>query len=313
MALHSLTLNSGRTIPQVGLGTWLSKVGEAGEAVKAALDIGYRHIDCAMIYGNQEEIGKVFRDTFRSGKIKREDVFITSKIWNTYHSYEKASEAIGIILKDLQVPYLDLCLIHWPMGYSEGGDSFPVDKKGKGIYSDVDYLDTWRALEDGVKSEKIRNIGVSNFSIKQLERIFEICTIKPQVVQVEVHPYFPQNALLDWCKKHEIVVTAYSPLANNAHMARQGGEPNLLEEKVVLDIAEKHNKTPAQVLIRWAIQRETVVIPKSVRRTRLEENFDVWNFELDDDEMKLINGIDSNWRIATLARDVAHPHYPFHA
>jgi len=255
----------------------------------------------------------VFRDTFRKGTVKREDVFITSKIWNTHHSYEKASEAIGAILKDLQVSYLDLCLIHWPMGYQEGNDLFPVDKKGKPIYSDVDYLDTWRALEEGVSTGKIRNIGVSNFNIKQLERILESGTIKPQVLQVEAHPYFVQDTLLDWCKKHDIVVTAYSPLANNAHIERKEGASNLLEEKVILDIGEKHKKTAAQVILRWAIQRGTVAIPKSIRRTRLEENYNVWDFELTPDEISAINGLDKNWRLATLDRDINHRHYPFHA
>jgi len=311
MAASSLTLNSGHSIPQLGLGTWLSQPGEVGESVKMALEVGYRHIDCATVYQNQEEIGKVFSDAFRSGKVKREDVFITSKIWNTHHSYEKASEAIGDMLKDLQVSYLDLCLIHWPMGYQEGNGMFPVDKNGKNIYSDVDYLDTWKALENAVKTGKIRNIGVSNFNIKQLERILDSCTIKPQVVQVEAHPYFSQNTLLDWCKKHKIVLTAFCPLANNAHVFRKEGDPNLLEDNVVLNIAKRHNKTSAQVVLRWAVQRGTSAIPKSIRRTRLEENYNVFDFELTTDEMNAINNLDRNWRIAALDYDITHPHYPF--
>jgi len=294
------------------LGTWLSKPGEVGEAVKIALEVGYRHIDCAQAYGNQEEIGQVFGSIFKSGKIKREDVFITSKIWNTFHSYEKATEAIDLMLKELQIPYLDLCLIHWPMGYFEEGGMFPKDADGKIIYKDTDYLDTWKAMENAVKNGKIRSIGMSNFNVEQIDRVIKNSSIKPAVLQIEAHPYFVQNALLEWCKKNGIVVTAYSPLANPGHMFRKEGQPNLLEEKVVLDIAEKYKKTPAQVIIRWAIQRGTAVIPKSTRRVRLEENSNVWDFQLTEDDMAAINGLDRNWRILTLDRDLSHPYYPFH-
>jgi len=312
MAVSSVTLNSGHKIPQLGLGTWLSKPGEVGDAVKIALEVGYRHIDCAMAYGNQEEVGRVFKDVFSSGKVKREDVFITSKIWNTFHSYEKATAAIDIMLKELQIPYLDLCLIHWPMGYFEEDGLFPKDDNGKIIYANTDYVDTWRALEDAVKAGKVRSIGLSNFNIKQIERVMKGATIKPAVLQVEVHPYFAQNTLLEWCKKNGIAVTAFSPLANNAHIFRKEGQPNLLEDKVVVNIAEKHHKTPAQVVLRWAIQRGTIVIPKSTRRARLEENLHVWDFQLTSDDMAAINALDRNWRILTMDRDLSHAHYPFH-
>jgi len=311
MAVPNLTLNSGHKMPQIGLGTWLSNPGEVGEAVKMALEVGYRHIDCAQSYGNQAEIGEVFNSVFNSGKIKREEVFITSKIWNTFHSYEKATEAIDLMLKELQIPYLDLCLIHWPQGYIEDKGLFPKDESGKIINKDTDYLDTWKAMENAVKTGKVRSIGLSNFNVKQIDRVIKNCTVKPAVLQIEAHPYFSQNSLLEWCKKNGVVVTAYSPLANNAHMFRKEGQPNLLEEKIVLEIAQKHKKTPAQVLIRWAIQRGTVVIPKSTRRVRLEENFKVWDFQLTADDMAAIDGLNQNWRILTLDRDLSHPHYPF--
>jgi len=311
MAVPSLKLNSGHSIPQLGLGTWLSKPGEVGEAVKMALEIGYRHIDCAMSYGNQEEIGNVFSSAFGGGKIKREDVFVTSKIWNTFHTYEKATAAIDIMLKELQIPYLDLCLIHWPQGYLEDNGLFPKDANGKIINANTDYLDTWKAMENAVEAGKVRSIGVSNFNVKQIQRIFEHGTIKPAVLQIEAHPYFSQNNLLQFCKKHGVIVTAFSPLANNAHMFRKEGQPNLLEEKIVLDIAGKHKKTPAQVVIRWAVQRETVAIPKSTRRVRLEENFQVYDFQLSAADVSSIDGLDRNWRILTLDRDLDHPHYPF--
>jgi aldehyde reductase len=299
-------------MPQFGLGTWQSKPGEVGEAVKMALDIGYRHIDCAMAYGNQEEIGQVFNSVFSDGKIKREEVFITSKIWNTFHSYKKDGEAIDTILKDLQIAYLDLCLIHWPMGYFEENGFFPKDKNDKLIYADTDYLDTWKAMEDGVKAGKIKSIGISNFNDKQIQRIIDNCDIKPSVLQVEANPYFSQNTLVDWCHKRGIIFTAYSPLANNAGPFRKEGQPNLLEEKIILELAGKYKKTPAQIIIRWAIERKTVVIPKSVKRHRLEENFDVFDFKLSTDDRASIDSLDRHWRILKLDRDLTHPHYPFH-
>jgi len=312
MSVPSLKLNFGHSIPQFGLGTWLSKPGEVGEAVKMALDIGYRHIDTAMGYQNQPEVGRVLADAFASGKVKREDLFITSKIWNTFHSYGKAIEAIDSMLTELQIPYLDLCLIHWPQGYFEEDGLFPKDKNDKVIYADTDYLETWKALENAVLVGKVRSIGLSNFNIKQIERVIANSTIKPAVLQVEAHPYFQQKALLEFCKHHGIVLTAFSPLANNQHMFRKEGQPNLLEDKSVADIAKKYKKTPAQVVLRWAIQRDTVVIPKSIKRQRLEENIKIFDFKLSSDDMAAIDRLDRNWRILTMDRDVSHPHFPFH-
>jgi aldehyde reductase len=311
MEVPSLIMNSGHKIPQFGLGTWLSKPGEAGEAVRMALDVGYTHFDLAMAYGNQEEIGKVFKSVFDAGKIKREDLFITGKIWNSYHSFEKATFAIDSMLKELQIPYLDLCLIHWPMGYNEDGGMFPKDENGKIIYSDIDYLETWKAMEASVKAGKVRSLGISNFNTKQIQRIIDNSVIKPAMLQVECNPYFPQNAMLEFCKKRGIAFTCYSPLANNTNVFRKEGEPNLLEEKIILDLASKHHKTPAQIVLRWAIQRETVIIPKSIRRHRLEENIKIWDFKLSQEDMASIDKLDRNWRLLTLDRDNAHKHYPF--
>jgi len=301
-------------MPQFGLGTWLSKPGEVGEAVKMALEVGYRHIDCAALYQNQEEIGRVFKEVFDSGKVKRESVFVTSKVWCTAHSYAKAAASIDKTLKELQLSYLDLVLIHFPMGFQEDDNKLlPEDSSGNVLFSDVDYLETWRALEDAVKAGKVRSIGLSNFNIEQIDRVIKNSKIKPAVLQIESHPYFTQNALLTYCEKQGIVVTAYSPLANNAHIMRKEGESNLLEDKVVVDIANKHKKTPAQVVIRWAIQRKTVVIPKSIRRVRLEENFNVWDFQLSAEEMAAIGRLDKNWRLLGLERAEKHPYYPFKA
>jgi diketogulonate reductase-like aldo/keto reductase len=299
-------------MPVVGLGTWLSKPGEVGNAVKIALENGYRHIDCAQAYMNQDEIGQVFADAFAHG-VKREDVFITSKVWNTFHSYEKAKEAIDLILQQLKLTYLDLCLIHWPMGFEEGGEIFPRTEDGKHMrYSEIDYLETWKAMEEAVQAGKIRSIGLSNFNSQQIQRVIDHATILPAVLQVEVHPYFQQPKLVNFCKEKGIVVTAYAPLGNMATPFRQEGQANLLEDPVILEIAKKHNKSAAQVAIRWSTQRGLVVIPKSVSEHRIKENLNVFDFELTNDEMAKIAAIDRNWRILDLTpRDGDHIHFPF--
>lgn len=309
----SVKLNTGYQMPIIGLGTWQSKPGEVATAVEAALKNGYRHIDCAWAYGNQKEIGEVFTRLF-SGEIKREDVFITSKVWNTYHSFEKAKENIDMILSELQLSYIDLLLIHWPMGYKEGGEPFPKDSEGKRmLYSDVDYLDTWKALEEAQKDGKVRSIGISNFNHKQISRLLEKGHVKPAVLQVEIHPYLQQKKLRWFCKEKGITVVAYSSLGNpGSAMFRQEGDPNILEEKAVKEIAQRHGKTTAQVALRWAVQNNILVIPKSTKEERIRQNADLFNFELSQDEMSLIEGLDRNWRIVDLtASSGDHPHFPF--
>ncbi|CAJ0956030.1 unnamed protein product, partial [Mesorhabditis belari] len=312
MATPSIQLSSGHSIPALGLGTWLSKPGEVGQAVDMALKAGYRHIDCAHAYGNQKEIGEVFAKVF-DGQLERSDVFITSKIWNTFHSYEKAKEAVDIILGELQLDYVDLMLIHWPMGYEEGGELFPRTADGaKMRYSKEDYLDTWKALEDAVNDGKIRSLGLSNFNHKQIERLIGHSRIKPTVLQVELHPYFQQKKLRDFCKKHHIVVIAYSPLGNPTNPFRKTGDPSILTDEVVLKIAERYGKSPAQVALRWATQNGIVVIPKSTSEHRIKENGALFDFELSHGELAEIDGLDKNWRILDLTqRDGDHPHFPF--
>ncbi|CAJ0926443.1 unnamed protein product, partial [Mesorhabditis belari] len=312
MATPSLRLSSGHSIPALGLGTWLSKPGEVGQAVEMALKAGYRHIDCAHVYGNQKEIGEVFAKVF-DGQLQRSDVFVTSKIWNTFHSYEKAKEAVDIILGELQLDYVDLMLIHWPMGYEEGNEILPKTPDGTKIrYSKEDYLGTWKALEEAVNDGKIRSLGLSNFNHKQIERLIGHSRIKPAVLQVELHPYFQQKKLRDFCKKHQIVVTAYSPLGNPTNPFRKTGDPSILTDEVVLKIAEKSGKSPAQVALRWAIQTGLVVIPKSTSEHRIKENGALFDFELSQGELAEIDGLDKNWRILDLTqRDGDHPHFPF--
>ncbi|KAK6746294.1 hypothetical protein RB195_012418 [Necator americanus] len=209
MTVPSIKLSSGHEMPIVGLGTWQSKPGEVGKALETALTAGYRHIDCAWAYGNQVEIGETLTKMF-SSSLKREDVFITSKVWNTFHSTDACKKHVLNILDQLRLDYIDLMLIHWPMGYEEGGEPFPKRQDSdKMKYSDVDYLTTWKVLEDFVNEGKIRSIGISNFNHKQIERVISNSTIKPAVLQVELHPYFQQKKLRNFCKENGIAVTAY--------------------------------------------------------------------------------------------------------
>jgi len=312
----SLPRTSGYSIPQLGLGTAAigNSADEIAEVIKNGLEVGFRHLDCAMMYRNEDKIGQALASVFRDGKIKREDVFITSKVDNNYHSYENATKVVDIILKRLQLQYLDLLLIHWPMGFEEGIEEHYDWNAPK--FSNVDYVETWRALEDALKAKKVRSIGISNFNISQIERVLNASTIRPQALQIEAHPYYPQIALIDFCKKNNIVVEAYSPLTQRTkNRSSTQAELNLFNEKVMLDIAAKRNKTAAKVALRWAIQRGTVPITKTTKRARLEENFNVWDFELTADDMEAIKTLDHtpNWRMGGRhGGQSLHPYFPFH-
>jgi len=306
-----IRLNSGHTIPQLGFGTWLAGKNEIGQAVLEAIETGYRHIDCAQIYQNEKEIGVAIEKALKNGKVNREDLFITTKLWNTCHSYEKATKAIDERIEDLRCGYLDLCLIHWPMGYHEENGYIPVGQDGKIIFSDIDYMETWRAMEDAVYAGKIRSIGLSNFNTQQIERVRAEGRIEPAVLQVEAHPYFPQLKLLQWCLDRGIVFTGYSSLANNQHEFRVEGQPNLLQESILIEIGKNHDKTAAQVALRWALQKGMSILPKSVKRSRIEENFDVLDFHLSNADMSKIDTLDRNWRMLPLDRDALHPDWPF--
>ncbi|CAJ0596827.1 unnamed protein product [Cylicocyclus nassatus] len=313
MVVPTIKLSSGYEMPMVGLGTWQSKPGEVGKAVETALNVGYTLIDCAWIYGNQKEIGETLKRLCSSGN-NRADIFITSKVWNTFHSEAACKKHVLDILCQLGLDYIDLMLIHWPMGYAEGGEPYPtIEGTDQSAHSNEDYLTTWKVLEDFVKKGKICSIGVSNFNHKQIERVIANSTIKPAVLQVELHPYFQQKKLRAFCKEHGIAVTAYSSLGNpGSAFFRKDGDPNVLTDPVVKKIADAHGKTPAQVALRWATQLDIIVIPKSVSESRIKENIDLFDFKLSEEEMNEMEGLDRGWRILDLsAIHREHPHNPY--
>jgi len=267
--LPKTKLNSGREMPLIGLGTWKSKKGEIKEAVISALRSGYRHIDCAEYYANEDEVGEGLQKVFAEGFVKREEVFLTSKLWNNHHSEDSVKPALQSILKNLRVDYLDLLLIHWPVTGNVGPTVQPP------------IMETWQAMEKLVSEGLVRSIGISNFSVKKIDQILTYAKIPPAVSQVEVHPYWRQDNMIQYCKGKGIHVTAYSPLGSpdSSAMFRRSG-PKLMDDPKLNAIAKKLGKSPAQCLIRWGIQHGTSILPKSVNSGRIKANIDVLSWEL---------------------------------
>jgi len=309
----SVTLNNGLKMPLLGLGTWKSKPGEVTAAVKHALEYGYRHLDCAGGYGNETEVG----EGIKASGVPRGDIFITSKLWNTKHHPDDVEDACRKTLHDLGIDYLDLYLIHWPMAFERGSESFPKNADGSLRYDfSIHPTDTWLAMEKLVNLGLVKSIGLSNFNSEQIKDIMNKGSIKPVMNQVECHPYLGQEKLLKFCEDQGIKITAYSPLGSPDRPWAQPDDVELLKEPKLKEIGQKYDKTPAQVLIRWQIQRGVVVIPKSVTPARIEQNGKVFDFKLGEVEMKHIASFECNGRIILpmvngKPRDGDHPHFPF--
>ena len=258
----NITLNDGSAIPQLGFGVFQIEPENTVEAVSEALEIGYRHIDTAEMYGNEKEVG----EAIRASGLDRGDVFVTSKLNNSFHEPQDAREAFDRTLSDLGFDYVDLFLIHWPLPTLYNGD----------------FVSTWQTLEEFKSDGRARSIGVSNFQVEHLEQLAADTDTVPAVNQIEVHPYFTNEAVREYGREHGIVTEAWSPIA-------KGG---VLEDSTITQIADKVGKTPAQVVLRWHIERGDIVFPKSVTPSRMKENFELFDFELGSDDVDEISALD---------------------
>lgn len=263
----STLLNNGVEIPRLGLGVYQAPPGESTlRAVKYALDVGYRHFDTAWLYGNEGDVGKAILES----SIEREEIFITTKVWNSDQGYRSTLAACDRSLKRLGLDYVDLYLIHWPV---EGQNN-----------------NTWKAMIQLLREGKTRAIGVSNYEIFHLQEIFQNFDVIPSVNQVEFHPFLYQEKLLEFCKNNNIQLEAYSPLTRGQR----------LNHHTLVDLAKKYDKSPAQILIRWSLQHGLVVIPKSIRENRIRENIQVFDFQLEETDMKLLNSLNEDLRTVFL-------------
>ncbi len=275
-------------MPALGFGTLIADATETRNATTTALEAGFRHFDCSERYRNEEQVGQAIRDAIQAGWIKRNDLFVTTKLWNNNHRPERVRPAIESSRDRLQVESIDLYLMHTPYAFRPGDDQDPRDENDNVIYDDgTTLMDTWRAMEDLVDQGVCKAIGLSDVGLDQLREVWEQARIKPSVVQVESHPYLPEAGILDFCTINGLVMLAFAPLGH-------GIKPGVLEESVILAIAHRVNKTPAQVLLAWAVQRGTAVLTTPKTPDRAKENLDI--SALPADAMEQINAIQTRQR-----------------
>eukprot|EP00472_Partenskyella_glossopodia_P012470 CAMPEP_0197535458 /NCGR_PEP_ID=MMETSP1318-20131121/50624_1 /TAXON_ID=552666 /ORGANISM="Partenskyella glossopodia, Strain RCC365" /LENGTH=364 /DNA_ID=CAMNT_0043093039 /DNA_START=30 /DNA_END=1120 /DNA_ORIENTATION=- len=332
---NEIKLNNGMTMPLIGLGTWKSELGKTGNAVYHAVKVGgYRMIDTANDYNNEAEIGKAIAMLLKEGVVKREELFIQSKLWNSNHKKEHVKPDLVATLKDLQLDYVDSFIVHWPQacpgtglapavrvngacaGPASSGVMFPIDTETKKYASDnkTHFAETWEAMEALVDEGLTKSIGLSNFNKAQIQEIITITKKhKPVILQNECHPYLQQKDLVDFCNFHDIVFQAYSPLSSKDRPAafRKPDDPELLEDKRVIEIGKKYKKSPAQVVLRWHLQAGHSAVPKSVTPSRIEQNIEIFDFELDANEMQIMSSMNCGWRILLWSETAMHPDYPF--
>lgn len=294
--MKNLSFKNGDKLPIIGLGTWKSKPGEVSQAVYLAIEAGYRHIDCAAVYQNENEVGEGIAKAISEGLVKREELFVTSKLWNNSHKKDQVLPALEKSLSDLKLDYVDLYLIHWPISF-KAGVGFPKDREDFYTYEEVPTAETWKAMQELKEKGIAKHIGVSNFNQNKLKEILDVGGQSPEMNQVEMQPYLPQKGLVDFCKEQGILMTSYSPLGSpDSRAEKHANDPKLLQDPVVKKIADKHEVGAGQVLIAWSIARDIAVIPKSVHQERIIGNLASAKINLDDQDMMELDEIGVNHR-----------------
>lgn len=299
MTVQQLSLNNGLSIPSLGLGTWKSKKNEVGQAVYTAIELGYRHIDCAAIYKNEQEVGDALQKAFTKGIVQRDELWITSKLWNNAHLPQHVRPAVEKSLKDLGLDYLDLYLIHWPVSFRQDVEH-PKNAEQFLSPDEERLVSTWKAMEKLVQKGLIRTIGVSNFKQTRLEHIAQSATIPPAVNQVECHPCLQQRKLLEYCNKNGVILTAYAPLGSGDRpQAPEKVDPQkeILNHPLVIQLAEEAGVSKGQLLIAWGLARGTCVIPKTIRAERLAENFKAAEVTLSKEIRQQLDTLDEGRRL----------------
>ncbi|KAK9878909.1 hypothetical protein WA026_003736 [Henosepilachna vigintioctopunctata] len=297
MDVPSVILNNGNKIPSLGLGTYMGEGREFKEAVKYAIDIGYRHIDTAMIYGNEKVLGEAIREKIADGTVTREDLFITSKLWNCYHDFDQVVPACKRTLKDLGLDYVDLYLIHWPVAQ---------DLRTGAVIKKHNLVDTWKGMEECYNLGLAKNIGVSNFSTKQMLDILEGASVLPVMHQIEVNPHLTQKEMIGFCKERNIAVTAYTPFGCLSGAWNRPGQPNItFKHPTLIKIAKNYGKTTAQVILRYLIEVGTIPIPKSINKNRIKENLEVFDFKLKSEEIAEIDALNKDYHAIEVNRLLA--------
>ncbi|XP_068623515.1 aldo-keto reductase AKR2E4-like [Battus philenor] len=299
----TVKMSNGFEIPLVGLGTYArqAKPGQYRQAVEWALDAGYRHIDTASCYNNEEEVGEGINNKIKQGSVKREDLFVTTKLWNDQHAEKAVVPALKESLARLNLDYVDLYLIHWPMSIKANGED-----------EEIEHAETWRGMEQVIELGMARSIGISNFNEQQIQKLLETAKIKPVVNQFEINPNFTAHGLVDYCKKMSIIPVAYTPLGliSDARPEFQGVDVIKTDPKLG-QIAEKYHKSRAQIALRYLTQRGIPVLPKSFTKSRIEENLNIFDFNLTDEEMKTVDSYNIDHRCVPGLSFVNYKNFPF--
>lgn len=305
--LATTKLSTGDALPLIGLGLWKIERADAPAAVREALQCGYRHLDSACDYGNEAEVGEGIRQALAAGICRREELWVTSKLWNTYHAKEHVRPAVERTLRDLGLDYLDLYMVHFPIAmeyvpfdrnYPPGWITDPAHPEQGMKLAKVPRHEVWGAMEELVRAGLVRNIGVCNYNTALLRDLLAYAQIRPTVLQVELHPYLTQEKLLRFCREEDIAVTGFSPLGAPSYVPLGAAKPeeSVMEGQVIRDLAQRHGKTPAQIVLRWGVQRGTAIVPKTSKPERLVENLSIFDFALTEEEMNTISALNRNRR-----------------